>query len=96
MGTLDSDGEGKLGTANSEQPLPPAYQLEEGRGGSDGDQCTVSSVQTLMLQRNGDFIVLQRGPVNNEILSEARVFPAGDEHAAKCWKPWNLVCMSHL
>lgn len=32
----------------------------------------------------------QGEPVNNKILSEARVFPAGDEDAAKCWKPWNL------
>lgn len=49
----------------------------------------MSSIQTLMLQRNVDFIVPQREPVNNKILSEARVFPAGDKDAAKCWKPWN-------
>ena len=24
------------------------------------------------------------------LISRRRVFPAGDEDAAKCWKPWNL------
>lgn len=51
-------GEGQLKGIDSEYSSTPTHQAEERRGG--GDKYLWSSIQTLMFQRNIDFIGPQR------------------------------------